>query len=171
MLSRTEPSATTPVPDTTEGVAPPGWEETVRRMKRAGTVKNPFALAWWMRRKHFTPHRDTTEATDEIFASTMALAERLMHLELVAQAPAEAPGAVVRWRAEEILETGQKASKAAFLYAEKPDGFQCGTCRYALAANATHGHCALLDGTIHLSRGCCAGWEADLAQLQTHREF
>ena len=31
-----------------DGVAPPGWEDTVQELKRHGDIDNPWALAWWM---------------------------------------------------------------------------------------------------------------------------
>ena len=33
-----------------EGVAPPGMEHVVQKLKRSGKVQNPFALAWWMKK-------------------------------------------------------------------------------------------------------------------------
>jgi len=33
---------------TVAGVSPPGWEQTVERMKEHPEIDNPFALAWWM---------------------------------------------------------------------------------------------------------------------------
>lgn len=69
-----------------------------------------------------------------------------------------------------LVDTGAKTSPASLLYAEKRGGFQCRTCTYALATNATHGRCAIMDGGIHLDEGCCAAWSADRAQLQLWRE-
>lgn len=38
-------------------VAPPGWEGTVRKMKKhKGKIDNPWALAWWMKKKGAEPH-------------------------------------------------------------------------------------------------------------------
>ena len=61
-------------------------------------------------------------------------------------------------------------TKSAALYLEKPEGFQCGTCKYATATNATHGKCAIVSGAIHLREGCCAMWDADPKQLHMYRE-
>lgn len=38
-------------------VAPPGWEATVRGMKKHHEISNPFALAWWMKDQGDTPHK------------------------------------------------------------------------------------------------------------------
>lgn len=35
--------------------APPGWESTVKDMKKHKEIDNPFALAWWMKNKGYTP--------------------------------------------------------------------------------------------------------------------
>jgi len=37
-------------------VAPPGWEGTVKDMKKEKDIDNPFALAWSMKNKGYTPH-------------------------------------------------------------------------------------------------------------------
>lgn len=36
--------------------APPGWEGTVKKMKKHPEIDNPFALAWSMKNKGDTPH-------------------------------------------------------------------------------------------------------------------
>jgi hypothetical protein len=38
-------------------VAPPGWEGTVKGMKRHREIDNPWALAWWMRSKGYKSRR------------------------------------------------------------------------------------------------------------------
>jgi hypothetical protein len=38
-------------------VAPPGWEGTVKSMKNEKGIDNPYALAWSMKDKGFTPHK------------------------------------------------------------------------------------------------------------------
>lgn len=83
--------------------------------------------------------------------------------------PAEL-GETVRDVATFLLETDAKTTPHALLYAEKSHGFQCRTCEYAVAQNATHGRCAIMDGPIHLDNGCCAAWTADKTQLQLWRE-
>jgi len=40
-------------------VAPPGWEGTVKEMKHEKDIDNPFALAWSMKNKGYTPHAAT----------------------------------------------------------------------------------------------------------------
>jgi hypothetical protein len=32
-----------------DGVAPPGWEYSIKKMKNESTIDNPFALAWFMK--------------------------------------------------------------------------------------------------------------------------
>jgi hypothetical protein len=36
--------------------APPGWEGTVKEMKKENGIDNPYALAWSMKNKGYTPH-------------------------------------------------------------------------------------------------------------------
>ena len=54
-----------------EGVAPPGWEKTVLKMKKSGDVDNPFALAWWLKRSGAKP---ATHDEDASFDTQMATA-------------------------------------------------------------------------------------------------
>ena len=37
--------------------APPGWEGTVKAMKKHPEIDNPYALAWWMKRKGAKSHK------------------------------------------------------------------------------------------------------------------
>ncbi len=152
----------------TDGVAPQGWEQTITHMKRSGKIRHPWALAWWMQRRHYTPHRG---GQDALFDATAQVAQQLMQIELLAMAGPAMPGALIRQTATHLLQCGAKGSKRAWLYAEKPQGFQCRTCAYAAAANGTHGFCAIVEGSIALDTGCCAGWTADLEQLQVHKEY
>lgn len=39
-----------PAHSAVEGVAPPGMENVVQKLKRSGNVSNPWALAWWMKK-------------------------------------------------------------------------------------------------------------------------
>jgi hypothetical protein len=39
-------------------MAPPGWEGTVKAMKKHPEIDNPYALAWWMKRKGAKSHKD-----------------------------------------------------------------------------------------------------------------
>lgn len=39
-----------------EEVAPPGWQGSVKRMKKHKNITNPWALAWSMKNKGYTPH-------------------------------------------------------------------------------------------------------------------
>lgn len=45
-------------PATYDGVAPPGWEEQVKELKKKEKVDNPWALAWYLKNK-----RDNVRAT------------------------------------------------------------------------------------------------------------
>jgi hypothetical protein len=38
-------------------VSPPGWEGTVKKMKKHKDVDNPWALAWWMKGKGYESHK------------------------------------------------------------------------------------------------------------------
>jgi hypothetical protein len=38
-------------------VAPPGWENTVKRMKKHPKIDNPWALSWWMKGEGDEPHK------------------------------------------------------------------------------------------------------------------
>jgi hypothetical protein len=47
-------------------VSPPGWGKTVEKMKKHTDIDNPFALAWSMKKKGYTPHyKEETEVVDE----------------------------------------------------------------------------------------------------------
>jgi hypothetical protein len=50
-------SITRPTPMAGEqvAVAPPGWENTVKKMKKHDEIDNPWALAWHMKNKGDTP--------------------------------------------------------------------------------------------------------------------
>lgn len=39
-----------------EAIAPPGWEGTVKHMKKEKKIENPWALAWSMKNKGFNSH-------------------------------------------------------------------------------------------------------------------
>ena len=53
-------------------VAPPGWEKTVKAMKKHDEIDNPFALAWSMKNKGYKSHKK--ESVDSYLE---ALAEKL----------------------------------------------------------------------------------------------
>ena len=71
---------------------------------------------------------------------------------------------------EELVQSGTQMTKQAALYCEKRRGFQCSTCTYATPVNATHGKCAILQGTIHLEEGCCVAWAPNRDLLHLYRE-
>lgn len=55
------------VPKTTvgaDGVAPPGWEKTIRKMKKSGDVENPWALSWWLQKRGAHPGRKDEDEAD-----------------------------------------------------------------------------------------------------------
>lgn len=41
-----------------EAKAPPGWEGTVKHMKKHPEITNPYALSWYMKKKGDTPHHE-----------------------------------------------------------------------------------------------------------------
>ena len=47
-------------------VAPEGWEGTVKAMKDEKGIDNPWALAWWMKKKGYESHKEVKEGA--IFA-------------------------------------------------------------------------------------------------------
>jgi len=48
---------------------PPGWEPTVLAMKKHKDIKNPWALAWWMKGKGYKS-RECVEAVDKLLTET-----------------------------------------------------------------------------------------------------
>lgn len=54
---------------TEDGVAPPGWERSIKRMKKHTDIDNPWALAWWMKRRGATPAKHEEAADAEFDAS------------------------------------------------------------------------------------------------------
>ena len=42
-------------------VSPPDWEGTVKKMKKEKNIDNPWALAWYMKNKGYTPHATEQE--------------------------------------------------------------------------------------------------------------
>jgi hypothetical protein len=48
-------------------VSPPGWEKTVKAMKKHDEIDNPFALAWSMKNKGYKSHKK--ESADPYFES------------------------------------------------------------------------------------------------------
>ena len=54
-------------------VAPPGWEKTVKAMKKHDNIDNPFALAWSMKNKGYKSHKK--ESADPYLESLAAKVE------------------------------------------------------------------------------------------------
>ena len=42
---------------TLHAVSPPGWSDTVERMKEHPEISNPFALSWWLYDQGDEPHK------------------------------------------------------------------------------------------------------------------
>jgi hypothetical protein len=61
--------------DNVAEVAPPGWEKTVKAMKKHDNIDNPFALAWSMKNKGYKSHKK--ESVDPYFESLRAKVEEL----------------------------------------------------------------------------------------------
>ena len=81
------------------GVAPPGWEKTIRKMKKSGDIDNPFALAWWLRRQGARPTKDEEDASldAQIATALTVLAKRDLPEVCYAAARGE------RWAQAELL--------------------------------------------------------------------
>lgn len=56
-------------------VAPPGWEKTVKAMKKHKEIDNPWALAWSMKNKGYKSHKN--ENADPYFESLRTKVEEL----------------------------------------------------------------------------------------------
>jgi hypothetical protein len=56
-------------------VAPPGWEKTVKAMKKHDNIDNPFALAWSMKNKGYKSHKK--ESADPYFESLATKLDQL----------------------------------------------------------------------------------------------
>ena len=82
-----------------DGVAPPGWEKTVLKMKKSGDVDNPFALAWWLKRSGAKPakHEEDASFDTQLAAALTALATRDVPEVCYAAARGE------RWAQAELL--------------------------------------------------------------------
>jgi hypothetical protein len=61
--------------DNVAEVAPPGWEKTVKAMKKHDEIDNPYALAWSMKNKGYKSHKK--ESADPYFESLKAKVEEL----------------------------------------------------------------------------------------------
>ena len=51
-------------------VSPPGWEGTVKAMKKHSDIDNPWALAWHMKKKGYKSHK---KEETEVYWSSKAL--------------------------------------------------------------------------------------------------
>jgi len=56
-------------------VAPPGWEKTVKAMKKHDDIDNPYALAWSMKNKGYKSHKK--ESADPYFESLASKLDQL----------------------------------------------------------------------------------------------
>ena len=73
--SRTREEAKAKAEQGVAEVAPPGWEKTVKAMKKHDNIDNPFALAWSMKNKGYKSHKK--ESADPYFESLRAKVEEL----------------------------------------------------------------------------------------------
>jgi hypothetical protein len=56
-----------PASESVAEVSPPGWEKTVKAMKKHDNIDNPYALAWSMKNKGYKSHKK--ESADPYFES------------------------------------------------------------------------------------------------------
>jgi hypothetical protein len=70
-------------------VAPPGWEGTVKKMKKHPEIDNPWALAWWGKNEGHEPHYRRARLTQKRVRLTTRLAA-MKAIELV-----QIPGAIM----------------------------------------------------------------------------
>ena len=82
-----------------EGVAPPGWEKSITKMKKSGEIENPWALAWWLRKTGAKPTRDEEDASidAQIAAALMLLGKQELPAVCLAAARGES------WAQAELL--------------------------------------------------------------------
>src|ERR1043166_9833435 len=60
-------------PRPVDGVAPPGWEKTITKMKKSDKIENPWALAWYMKNRGAHPATHEEDARyDAVIASALA---------------------------------------------------------------------------------------------------
>jgi hypothetical protein len=57
-----------------DGVAPPGWENSVKRMKKHKDISNPFALAWFLKNRGAHPHTASAEEANAAFDAAVVAA-------------------------------------------------------------------------------------------------
>lgn len=81
--------ATKPAKHEVVEVAPPGWSGTVKAMKSHKDIKNPFALAWAMKKRGAKPHvaPEKKAKAEAVIAAASTVGERLSYA--TAQAVAE----------------------------------------------------------------------------------
>ncbi len=60
-----------------QGVAPPGWEKSIKRMKRSKDVDNPFALSWWLRNRGAKPAKEE-DAAEPVFDAEVTAALQIL---------------------------------------------------------------------------------------------
>lgn len=61
-------------------VAPPGWEDTVKEMKKDPEIDNPWALAWSMKNKGYEPGGSDKEASSSYTKAYYTVVEALREL-------------------------------------------------------------------------------------------
>lgn len=68
-------------------VAPPGWEGTVKRMKKHPEITNPWALAWYMKGKGDTSHVKSALTTESLVQQIAMGIARLEEAGVTRRAP------------------------------------------------------------------------------------
>ena len=95
-----------------DGVAPPGWEKSITRMKKSHDVTNPWALAWWMQRHGATPARHEDAADAAFDASVTHAVRELSACGMPIDCLAASRG--------ELWAQAQCLTDATFVYQEQP---------------------------------------------------
>jgi hypothetical protein len=78
-----------------DGVSPPGWQHTVEQMKKHGSIDNPFALAWYMQKRGYTPQVSEASFQRDLTAALQELTGR--HLPTLCLAAARGEAYAVTW--------------------------------------------------------------------------
>lgn len=96
-----------------DGVAPPGWEPSIKKMKKSGDVSNPFALAWWMKHRGMKPAKHENEADAEFEASLDFAIRETGQMGFPVDCLAAARGEL--WAQAQLMGDGHQ-----FVYQERP---------------------------------------------------
>lgn len=153
-----------------DGVAPPGMEHVVKRLKQEKGVTNPWAIAWSIYEKKGSACGEMS--ADELEAEIASIVAE-SGLASYAGTPANA----IRVATEFAVRTGELLTQATADYVEAPGGTNCATCIFAkrLPGEVTGwkedvAECAVMHGRISLRNGCCALWKAHPDQLRAMKD-